>query len=268
MPELPEVETIKRDLEKLVIRKKIIKVELLDKKLIKGIKPEQLVKTVEKTTIEEIIRRGKYLIFAISDNKFLVFHLKLTGQLIYGPADRKSRAIFHFAQGESLNFLDRRRFAELRLSNDWTKEKGIVDMGPEPFDKNFTVGKFQEMLAKKKTKIKPLLMDQNFLAGIGNIYAQETLFRVGINPLRPANKLIPEEIKKLYLAIKDVLSEAIKYRGSSVDAYVDAEGKKGGMEQRLCVYGRGGQSCLNCGILLKEIKLAGRGTTFCSQCQR
>jgi len=161
-----------------------------------------------------------------------------------------------------------RRFAELRLSTDWQKEKGIVEMGPEPFDKNFTVEKFQEMLSRKRTKIKPLLMDQNFLAGVGNIYAQEALFRVGINPLRSADKLKVEEIRNLYQAIKNVLSEAIKYRGASVDAYVDIEGKQGQMVQRLRVYGRGGQPCLNCGTTLKEIKLAGRGTTFCPKCQK
>lgn len=268
MPELPEVETIKRDLEKLILGKKIVKIELLDKKLIKRIKPELLIKEVEKSNVNQILRRGKYLIFALSNNKFLVFHLKLTGQLIYGTPDKKSRIIFYFGNGKSLNFLDMRRFAELRLTDDWAKEKGIKEMGPEPFDKDFTEEKFQSLLANKKTKIKPLLMEQNFLAGVGNIYAQEALFRVGIHPERPANKLKLEEVKNLYSAIKDVLSEAIKYRGSSVDAYVDVEGKKGGMEQRLRVYGRGGQPCLNCRALLKEIKLGGRGTTFCPKCQK
>lgn len=268
MPELPEVETIKSDLEKVILKKKIIKMELLDKKLVKGIKPELLVKEVEKTTVNQILRRGKYLIFALSNDKFLVFHLKLTGQLVYGTPDKRSRIIFYFDNGKCLDFLDMRRFAELRLTDDWSKEKGIIDMGPEPFDNNFTVEKFQCMLANKKTKIKPLLMEQKFLAGVGNIYAQEALFRVGVSPLRPANRLSSEEIKKLYCAIKDVLSEAIKYRGSSVDAYVDVDGKKGGMEQRLRVYGRGGQPCLNCGTLLKEIKLGGRGTTFCPKCQK
>jgi len=277
MPELPEVETIKKDLEKIILKKKIVKVELLDKKLIKGIKPELFMKEVEKSTINQILRRGKYLIFVLSKNKFLVFHLKLTGQLIYGTPDKKSRIIFYFGGNyltgrgdhlKCLNFLDMRRFAELRLTDDWTKEKGIREMGPEPFDEDFTVEKFQEMLVRKKTKIKPLLMDQSFLAGVGNIYAQEAVFRVGIHPERPANKLKPEEVKNLHSAIKDVLYEAIKYRGSSVDAYVDIEGEKGGMEQRLQVYGRGGQSCLNCGTLLKEIKLAGRGTTFCPKCQK
>ncbi len=268
MPELPEVETIKRDLKKVIPGKRIEKVELLDKKLIKGIKPELFIKEVEKTTINQILRRGKYLIFELSDGEFLVFHLKLTGQLIYAAPDKKSRIIFYFYSGKCLNFLDMRRFAELRLSTDWQKEKGIVEMGPEPFDKNFTVEKFQEMLSRKRTKIKPLLMDQNFLAGVGNIYAQEALFRVGINPLRSADKLKVEEIRNLYQAIKNVLSEAIKYRGASVDAYVDIEGKQGQMVQRLRVYGRGGQPCLNCGTTLKEIKLAGRGTTFCPKCQK
>lgn len=268
MPELPEVETIKRDLEKIVLKKRIEKVELLDKKIIKGLKPDLFIKQVEKTTIEEIIRRGKYLIFSLNNGKFLVFHLKLTGQLIYGPADKSSRIIFYFLDDKSLNFPDMRRFAELRLTDDWKKERGIAEMGPEPFDKNFTMECFKEMLFGRKTKIKPLLMDQSFLAGVGNIYAQEALFRVGVSPLRPANNLKLDEIKWLYAAIKDVLSEAIRYRGSSVDAYVDVEGKKGGMEQRLKVYGRGGEPCSNCGTLLKEIKLSGRGTTFCPKCQK
>ncbi len=267
MPELPEVETIRRDLEKVVIGKKIEKIELLDHKLIRGIKPELFIKEVEKTIINRILRRGKYLIFVLSNGEFLVFHLKLTGQLIYGSADRRSRIIFHF-KDNCMNFLDLRRFAELRLSNDWTKEKGIVGMGPEPFDRDFTLEKFQYMLSKKKTKIKPLLMDQNFLAGVGNIYAQEALFRIGVHPERLTNKLRPEEIKNLYQAIKDVLNEAIKYRGSSVDAYVDTQGRKGQMETRLRVYGRGGQPCINCKTPLKEIKLGGRGTTFCPQCQK
>ncbi|HCJ66076.1 MAG TPA: DNA-formamidopyrimidine glycosylase, partial [Elusimicrobia bacterium] len=202
------------------------------------------------------------------NNKSLVFHLKLTGQLIYGTPDKKSRIIFCFDNGKCLNFLDQRRFAELRLTNEWNKEKGIIDMGPEPFDKSFNLEKFRCMLGSKKTKIKPLLMDQNFLAGVGNIYAQEVLFRVGIHPERPVNKLRTQEVENLYSAIKGVLLEAIKYRGSSVDAYVDTQGKKGGMEQRLKVYGRAGQSCQNCGTLLKEMKLAGRGTTYCPKCQK
>jgi formamidopyrimidine-DNA glycosylase len=141
-------------------------------------------------------------------------------------------------------------------------------MGPEPLEEEFTLEKFKTMLKAKKTKIKPLLMDQAFIAGVGNLYAAEALFSAGIHPQRSTNTLKDEEIKSLFLNMKRILKEAIKYRGSSVDTYRDTSGKKGGFEERLKVYGRENQPCFKCKTPIKRITLGGRGTYFCPHCQK
>lgn len=141
-------------------------------------------------------------------------------------------------------------------------------LGPEPLEKEFTYRKFKQLLEGKKTRIKPLLLDQTFIAGIGNLYAQEALFLAGISPVRPANKLNSTEIRKLHATIQKVLQEAIRYRGSSVDNYVNGRGKQGKFHLRLKVYGREGETCVKCKRKIKKIALGGRGTCFCPRCQK
>ena len=269
MPELPEVETIRLDLTRDVKGKRIKDVEILNPKVIKEPKPAEFKKRLKGTTFKDFLRRAKLLAIKLSTGDYLVVHLRMTGQLIYsGKRQEKARVILCLSDGKYLNFNDQRLFAELRVVNDWLKLKFVQELGPEPLEKEFTTQKFKQMLKGKKAKIKPLLLDQTFIAGIGNLYAQEALILAGILPTRGANKLKSEEIKKLHAAIQKVLREGIQYRGSSVDNYVNGRGKRGQYHLRLKVYGREDEPCARCKTKIKKINLGGRGTCFCPRCQK
>ncbi len=272
MPELPEVETIKRELDKVIVGKRITDVIINNAKVIKEPKKEKFIADLKNIAIKKIIRKGKLLIFELSSGKSLTIHLKMTGQLIYpstalgtSPA-KTTRVSFKFSDGKLLDFNDTRLFGELRVVDDWQKMKFIKELGPEPFD--LSAEKFQKMLASKKTKIKILLLDQKFISGVGNLYANEALFRAKIHPQRPANSLSEKEKELLFEEIKNTLSEAIKYKGSSVDQYVQVSGKPGDYAKYHKAYDREGEKCFKCGGKIKRITLAGRGTYFCPQCQR
>lgn len=266
MPELPEVETIKRELEKVVLNKKIIEVIVNNPKVIKEPKREEFIKGIKGTLIKRILRKGKLLILELLPEKSLCIHLKLTGQLIYPGQPKLARVSFELSDGNFLDFRDQRLLGELRLVDDWQTLKFIKELGPEPFD--LKLKDFKEGLKAKRTKIKPLLMDQTFISGVGNLYASEALFRAKIHPERPANSLSDKEIEALFNQIKEVLSEAIKYKGSSVDQYVQLSGQPGDYERYHKVYNREGKPCLVCKSPIKRISLGGRGTYFCPKCQR
>ena len=288
MPELPEVETIKRELEKAVLGKRITEVCVHNPKVIRQPSVDKFKKELTGVTIKNILRKAKVLILELSNGKSLVIHLKMTGQLVlrlplstspervppkagrveglvYPGNAKQSRVSFKLSDGKMLDFNDQRLFAELRLLDDWHNLKFIQGLGPEPFD--ITVEQFKEMLRKKKTKIKPLLMDQTFISGVGNLYAAEALFRAKIHPERPAASLSDRETKILFKEIKNTLSEAIHYKGSSVDQYVQLSGRPGDYMKYHKVYGREGKPCLVCKALIKRISLGGRGTYFCPKCQ-
>jgi len=279
MPELPEVETIKNDLQKTICGKKIVRIVIHNPKVIRQPAAAVFKKYLQGLKIKRIFRRGKLLILELSNGKFLTVHFKMTGQLVLRhpyPAKKKqatiflsgktsSRVTFYLSSGMVLDFNDQRLFGELRLINDWQKLKFIRKLGPEPFD--LTLAVFKEMLAKRKTRIKPLLMDQEFISGIGNIYASEILFRANINPQRPVQDLSPEEQVALYREMLKVLKSAIKHGGSSVDDYVRVSGKNGDYARFHQVYGRKGKPCFVCANSIKRIVQGGRGTFFCSRCQ-
>ena len=210
MPELPEVETIKRELQRAVLRKKIVEVKINNPKVIKQPKSKDFTAGLKNTTIKNILRKGKLLILELSSGKSLLIHLKMTGQLIYPGHARQSRVSFRFSDNKWLDFNDRRLLGELRLLDDWRFLRFIKELGPEPLD--LTLHQFQNMLAGKKTKIKPLLMDQTFIAGIGNLYAAEALFRARIYPERPSASLSDKEKETLFKEINAVLSEAINIK--------------------------------------------------------
>ena len=266
MPELPEVETIKQGLERHILNRKIKEVIIKEARSIKEPKPPEFKKRIRGQQIKEIKRRGKVLSFRLSSNNFLVIHLRLTGQLILShKVDRTARVIFKLSKGV-LNFCDPRLLGELRLVRDWQDLAIIKKMGPEPFDisqKDFIV-----RFAGKKSKIKPLIMDQHFLAGVGNIYAAEALFCARIHPGRNADKLSRREPTKLYECLIQILKAALKYRGSSVDTYRDVDGREGKYVNKLQVYGRANQPCYKCRTPIKRIALSGRGTYFCPKCQK
>lgn len=266
MPELPEVETIKRELEKAVLGKKITEVCVHVPVVIRQPSVEQFKKGLTGVTIKNILRKAKVLILELSNGKALTIHLKMTGQLIYPGNGKTSRVSFKLSNGKFLDFNDQRLFADLRLLDDWKQLPFILNLGPEPFD--ISVEQFKEMLFGKKTKIKPLIMDQAFISGVGNLYAAEALFRAKIGPQRPAASLSDKEAKSLLKEIQLTLREAIEHKGSSVDNYVQLTGSPGGYVKYHKVYDREGKPCIICKNPVKRIALGGRGTYFCPKCQK
>lgn len=275
MPELPEVETIRRGLAKTIKGKKIKNVEIRYGKTIKNISINDFKKAVEGQRIVSVKRRAKILLIELSSKSYLMIHLKLTGQILYRPSteeiDKHTHVIFNFDDGWSLFYRDVRKFGYIRLvqEKDLKVLKEFNEFGPEPLDKDFTEEKFLSMLEKKKkSKIKMILMDQTFLAGVGNVYACEILFYARVHPERIVQSLSKKEIKKIYEGIREILPLAIKYRGSSVDSYVDINGRDGGFVPHLKVYNRENKPCITCQTQIKRISLGGRGTYFCPKCQK
>ncbi|MBI4706785.1 MAG: DNA-formamidopyrimidine glycosylase [Candidatus Omnitrophica bacterium] len=266
MPELPEVETVKRELAQAIVGKKIVEVIINNPKVIRQPKPKEFSEGLKNLSVKEILRKGKLLIIQLSNGKSLAIHLKMTGQLIFPGDGSNSRVSFKFSDGKFMDFRDRRLFAELSLVNDWRELKFIKSLGPEPFD--LTQSEFRQMLIKKNSKIKPLLMDQNFVSGIGNLYAAEALFRARIHPERKASSLTEKETNLLFKEINGTLHEAIKSKGSSIDQYVQLDGQRGGYVKYHKVYGRQNKPCLVCKMPIKRISMGGRGTYFCPRCQK
>ncbi|MBE0478532.1 bifunctional DNA-formamidopyrimidine glycosylase/DNA-(apurinic or apyrimidinic site) lyase [Candidatus Aerophobetes bacterium] len=274
MPELPEVETIKQGMVKKIKGKKIGKVDIRNEKNIKIPSPQEFKKQVEGKSIQDIERKGKYLLLSLNSHKLLIFHLKLTGRLLFFPPQTQEpdyvRIVFNFFDTSKLFFCDIRGFAEAYLlsPDELDKIAAIKNMGPDPLCPDFTLAKFKQRLKGRKGKIKPVLMDQKVLAGIGNIYSQEAVHKAGIHPERDTSRLTSHEIEAIYRALLEVLKEAIEYKGSSVDAYLDLNGEKGDYVPRLKVYGREGENCYRCKSIIKRKKISGRGTYFCDNCQK
>ncbi len=288
MPELPEVETIRRDLKDKILNLQIKEILILDNRSLKGESVKKFKEDLEGSRFIDIERRGKLLIFKLSKkDKFLLVHLKMTGQLIYknkkqiiagGHSEKKddfnlpnnhTRVIFKFSKDKELYFNDLRIFGYLKIVNEKQKDN-IVDnnFGFEPLGADFTLENFKQILKNRKISIKALLLNQKLIAGIGNIYADETLFLSGVRPARRVDTLKEEEIKKLFLSIKKILKQAIEKRGTTFNNYVDSSGNKGNFIKYLKVYGRQGQKCKKCGSEIKKIKHAGRGTHYCPDCQK
>lgn len=271
MPELPEVETIKRQLNLLVAGKKIKEVEILLPKIIKTPLAE-FKKATSNAKIKGIERRAKVLIIHLNNGWSLLLHLKLSGQLIFdGEKSKHTHIIFHFSNGHHLIFNDLRQFGYVKLIKTGALDDFLEKekFGPEPFDKNFTLARFVARLDRRpNAKIKQFLMDQTNIAGIGNIYSDEILFASRVHPLRKIKDLTPAEIKSIYKNIRKILNEAIKLKGTSADLYLDAYGKEGNFLSYLKVYGREGKKCFHCKGLIKRIKLGGRSAHFCPACQK
>jgi formamidopyrimidine-DNA glycosylase len=266
MPELPEVETIRRELAKKAVNKKIVGVKVNKSKVIKEPALTGFKRGLIGEEISEVKRKAKLLIIKLREDKFLVIHLRITGWLLYGKEDPRARVVFNLSDGAALNYMDSRLLGELRLRKDYQDLKFVKTLGEEALE--MSLAEFRRIVKFPKTRIKVLLLDQTLIAGLGNIYAQEALFLAGIDPRRPANSLSEIQIKRLHRKITSVLKEAIQYRGSSVDSYRDLGGNKGGMEKQLKVYGRKGKPCYFCKRPLEKIALGGRGTCFCPRCQK
>jgi len=271
MPELPEVETIRRDLSKLIVGRKILSISTDSPKQIKP-SFEVVKKKVVGASIEKIERRAKLLQFFLSNGEILVAHLKLTGRLLVRekgtPSDSWQRLFLSLSGGKELRFADLRKFGWLKLLKDKAElEKLLATFGPEPLD-GISLQEFQMILASTSRPIKIVIMDQEKIGGVGNIYASEALFLAKIHPAKAANQLKKEEGKELLEAIKKVLMAGIKYRGASDQYYLDALGHQGRYQEHFLVYNRAGKKCLRGHEKIEKIKLGGRGTYFCPVCQK
>ena len=271
MPELPEVETIARGLDRVVRGLHIAGVEVLRPEIVQVPGRTRLAAAVVGARIQAVGRRGKFAVIALDNGRSLVVHLRMTGRLIFEPAGTAApypytNVILRFAGGSRLCFADVRRFGRMRLVG--SEEAWAAGVGVEPLSGDFTAVGFSGMLRGRTTPIKAFLLDQRRIAGIGNIYACEALWAARIRPSRPAGKISKPEAARLHAALQDVLRRAIEMHGSSVDDYVDAEGMQGGFQNVLAVYGRAGEQCAHCGSLIVRTVIAARGTWWCRTCQR
>jgi len=274
MPELPEVETIKRTLDKKITGLSITGVAITMLKIIREPSPEEFSKQITGSRITRLGRRGKYLLLYLTGDNVLVIHLRMTGRLVYSapgePPAKHTHVIFSLSDGYELRFIDMRQFGRLQLASQQAlnQVKGLKDLGPEPLEREFTRTFLRRELKRKRVRIKSLLLDQTFIAGLGNIYTDEALHRAHLNPKRIANSLSPREVAKLYHAIIEVLQEGIENRGTSFRDYVDGDGRKGDYQELLRVYNREGSPCPHCGTAITRIKVNGRSSYFCPACQR
>lgn len=274
MPELPEVETVKRSLKPLIEGRAIAGVEIYYGGIIKKPEPAAFRSMIKGKLIKSIQRRGKYLLFQLHDDYTLVIHLRMTGQLVHAdpgqPLSKHTHLIFNLSDDKQLRFVDVRKFGMVYLipTGSWQSAGGLGEVGYEPLEEDFTLQVLQEMAAGKKTALKSFLLNQKKIAGIGNIYADEILFAARLHPHRRLDTLDLQELERLYEAVRAKLAEGIAYRGTSVRDYVDGRGEKGGFQKRLKVYDRGNLPCLHCGTKLIKTTVAGRSTVYCPQCQR
>jgi len=267
MPELPEVETIKNELAPRVVGQSFTKVTISDVRLVCGGSAEEIRRGLIEQKIESLERRGKYLIFHLSNGRSLIMHLRMTGSLLLNPKDmdRYARAIFHLSNGHRLVFNDRRRLGLIRLVDD---TKAVVGkLGPEPLDESFTPGVLEQRLSRHHIPVKGALLDQCIVAGIGNMYADEALFAARINPLRKTDDLSPAEVRTLHNCIRRVLGAAIGNKGASVDTYVRPEGELGTAHFNFKVAHKGSEPCPVCGGTIERCVVQNRGSYFCPSCQ-
>jgi formamidopyrimidine-DNA glycosylase len=281
MPELPEVETVARDLRARIVAATIVGARCSWARTLRSHTPEAFADAVAGRRVEAVGRRAKQIVVELSGEAALTIHLKMTGQLFVVPAetpvDPYVRLVLELADGREIRFRDIRKFGKVGFygrdtaTGELTTEIGgtavFGSLGPEPLDPAFTLRDFRRRLRGRKGRLKPLLLDQAFIVGVGNIYADEALWTARLHPLRTARTLRPPDERRLYLAIREILTEAIERRGSSIDDYTAPDGD-GSMQDRLQVYQRTGEACPRCGRPIKRIVIGARSTHFCSWCQR
>ncbi|MEW5766377.1 MAG: bifunctional DNA-formamidopyrimidine glycosylase/DNA-(apurinic or apyrimidinic site) lyase [bacterium] len=271
MPELPEVETIVRGLKEKIPGQQINRVKVNLDKVVKGDKKDFGLRLTG-LAFQDVRRRGKMIVFHLSEGWSLVVHLKLTGQLIYtqpeAPVAKHTHIIFELERGNQLRYLDLRQLGFLLLARTDQVDNlpQLTELGTDALE--ISSQDFGKLISSKRGAIKSLLLNQSLLAGVGNLYSDEALHRAQIHPLQPANTLTPSQIEKLYQAIRKILIKAIELKGSSVDNYVDSEGERGAYQAFHQVYDREGKSCFQCGQPVKRIKLGSRSTYFCPNCQK
>lgn len=272
MPELPEVETVRRGLTKLVEGSTIKSVDVLYPKMV-NLPPKDFENALKGKKIDRIDRRGKYLLIRLSDHLTIVSHLRMEGkydvELDGAPLDKHTHVVFHLTDGRELRYNDTRKFGRMNLVDTGTEMSvaGLKTIGPEPTEQALTLDYITAIFKKSRKVIKPFLLDQSNIAGLGNIYADEVLWLSKINPKQPVNSLKPAQIKRLRKNIITEIQMAIDGHGTTVHSYSTAYGEAGNFQNHLNVYGRQGEPCPRCGTKIVKIKLAQRGTHYCPKCQ-
>ncbi|MBM3801557.1 MAG: bifunctional DNA-formamidopyrimidine glycosylase/DNA-(apurinic or apyrimidinic site) lyase [Acidimicrobiia bacterium] len=291
MPELPEVETIRLGLLRHVCNHRIERVEIRCNRIVLRPKPNELAAALGGQSIRGIERRGKFLVFVFDEYRLLV-HLGMSGQLTYWdrsrkdddrfvvtvtglqqarqhPVDKHTHISFYFGDGKAMHYRDIRQFGKWRLYRveEFHEAKEFWQLGPEPFGSAYTYSNFQERILSRKLPIKSLLLNQRFVAGVGNIYADEALFEAGIHPQRLAHSLSDKEKRRLFKTIPKVLRRGLRQGGTSFQNYFNADGEAGNNQETLRVYGREGKKCHRCRTAIQRIVVGQRGTHFCANCQ-
>ena len=278
MPELPEVETYVRALEPLLLGKTVLKAEVRWPRTIATPDAARFTDLVRGRRFSSFGRRGKYMLLGLDSGESLIVHLRMTGELRLlpptppdagaapAPVDKHTHVIFDLDNNEQLRYRDTRKFGRIWLVEDSATVVG--NLGPEPLDENFVPQTLAHTLAERKASIKALLLNQTVLAGVGNIYADESLFRAGIDPRRPGGSLALDEIERIHLALREILLAGIEAQGSSVQNYAPPTGAKGGFQEQFQVFRRSGEPCFTCGTPISRTVLSQRSTHFCPVCQR
>ena len=273
MPELPEVETVRRRIAPLVEGTTIASAEIVDPRLTRPVSPSLVADALVGERIAAVERRGKYLLWRLASGRTLVVHLRMTGSLLHFPAgdlpaDAHRRATLALDTGAAVGYRDVRRFGTWELLDDGHLRPYLASrLGPEPLAPSFTSARLARIVAGRRAPIKAVLLDQRRIAGIGNIYADEALWRARIHPRRPAGELDAPEIAHLHRAVRAALRRGVELNGSTLRDYVTPDGEGGGMQHEFHVYGRLGDPCDRCGRPIERIVVGGRGTWLCSRCQ-
>jgi formamidopyrimidine-DNA glycosylase len=279
VPELPEVETVARDLRPRIVGATIVGARSWWPRTLRTHQPQDFAAAVAGRRVVGVGRRAKLVVIELSGGATLTIHLKMTGQLFVVPAtttqDPYVRLALELADGREIRFRDIRKFGRVGLYLSDGAAGGVgggegeafAGLGPEPLDAEFTLFAFRRLVRRRKGRLKSLLLDQSFLAGVGNIYADEALWAARLHPLRSAASLRPADERRLYRELRRILAEAIERRGSSIDDYTAPDGD-GSMQERLLVYQRTGEPCVRCGRPVRRVVIGGRATHFCSWCQR
>jgi len=271
MPELPEVETIRRQLAPALRGKRIEQLDVIDAKWGSPIAASELAGLIEGRTIEQLSRRGKYLIFDLGDELYLICHLRMTGNFLYDaePNVAYQRAVFGLEAGHTLRFTDPRRFgtAEVIIGGEALDQYFASRLGIEPFSGALDGPALKSLASGKRTSIKAFLLDQRAVAGIGNIYADEALFRAEVHPLREAGRLKPAQYELLARTIQEALQAGLDAGGATIDDFRHADGLYGSFQDEFLVHRRAGRPCPRCGTEIEKIVVAGRGTYVCRSCQ-
>ena len=272
MPELPEVEYVARQLRASLLGRRIERAEVLWARTVEPAAPAEFEQRVAGSTVRSVGRRGKYLLLELEGGESLVIHRRMSGNLIFAPhgAERPYvRVRFTLDDGRDLLYTDPRKFGRVTLmeAGGQGQPAGMAALGPEPLAAEFTPAALAARLAGRRRAIKALLLDQTAVAGLGNIYADEALFRAGIHPLRPASSLTPAEIRRLHQGIRGALEAGLEHGGTTFGRYRDVNDEAGRNLEHVAVYQRTGQPCLRCGTPIERITVAQRGTHFCPHCQ-